>query len=395
MTAPPPDERTIRRAAAGIVVLGSANFIAITTEILPVGLLPQLAGGVGVSESTAGLLVTIYAFVVAAAAVPLTVATRRLPRKPLLMGALATYAASNVLVATAPSFAMLAAGRILGGLAHAIFFSISIAYASRLVAPRFAGRALSLVTAGATLGFVLGVPFSTSLGIAVGWRWSFAVLAAGCAVSLLLVAALLPAVAVQRRRRRDHGDTRRGRTRLGIVVTTNGLLFGGQYTAYTYISVILLASGVSAGAIGPILLVFGALGLIGLWAAARFLDRSPRALTITVTATMAGAMVALALAIPAAAGVVVTAGVWLAAFGAIPSALQVAALRTAGGSADVAGALVNATANFGIGTGAALGAAVVAGAGFVAAVFTAAAIVGVGLTVVLLSRSAFPSRPEL
>jgi len=161
MTDQSPGGRTIGRAAGGIVVLGSANFIAITTEILPVGLLPQLAAGGGVSESTAGLLVTVYAFVVAAAAVPLTIATRRLPRKPLLMGALATYAVSNVLVATAPSFGMLAAGRVLGGLAHAIFFSISIAYASRLVAPRFAGRALSLVTAGATLGFVLGVPLST------------------------------------------------------------------------------------------------------------------------------------------------------------------------------------------------------------------------------------------
>src|SRR6478735_5836201 len=124
MTDRPPDHRTIGRAAGGIAVLGSANFIAITTEILPVGLLPQLAGGVGVSESTAGLLITVYAFVVAVAAVPLTIATRRLPRKPLLMGALAAYAVSNVLVATSPTFAVLATGRIVGGLAHAIFFSI-------------------------------------------------------------------------------------------------------------------------------------------------------------------------------------------------------------------------------------------------------------------------------
>ncbi len=395
MTDQSPGGRTIGRAAGGIVVLGSANFIAITTEILPVGLLPQLAGGVGVSESTAGLLVTVYAFVVAAAAVPLTIATRRLPRKPLLMGALATYAVSNVLVATAPSFGMLAAGRVLGGLAHAIFFSISIAYASRLVAPRFAGRALSLVTAGATLGFVLGVPLSTSLGTAVGWRWAFAVLAAWCAATLVLVAALLPAVAVGSHPRRDRDDIRRGRARLGVVVTANGLLFGGQYTAYTYISVILLASGVSEGSVGPILLIFGAVGLIGLWAAARFLDRSPRVLTITATATIAGGMVAVALAIPSATGVIVAAGVWLAAFGAVPSTFQVAALRAAGGSADVAGAFVNATANFGIGAGAALGAVVVAGPGYVAAALTAAIIVGVGLLVILVSRGAFPSRPEL
>ncbi len=215
---------------------------------------------------------------------------------------------------------------------------------------------------------MLGVPLSTSLGTAVGWRWSFAVLAVGCAAIVVLVAVLLPAVAAEIPPRRDRDDTRRGRSRLGIVVTANGLLFGGQYTAYTYISVILLASGVSAGAVGPVLLLFGALGLIGLWAAARFLDRSPRTLAITVTAVIIGGMVAVAVAIPSAAGVVVAAGVWLAAFGAIPSTFQVAALRASGGTADVAGAFVNATANFGIGTGAALGAVVVAGPGYVAAV---------------------------
>jgi len=145
----------------------------------------------------------------------------------------------------------------------------------------------------------------------------------------------------------------------------------------------------------PQFFVFGAVGLFGLWAAARFLDRSPRVLTITATATIAGGMVAVALAIPSATGVIVAAGVWLAAFGAVPSTFQVAALRAAGGSADVAGAFVNATANFGIGAGAALGAVVVAGPGYVAAALTAAIIVGVGLLVILVSRGAFPSRPEL
>ena len=390
----PEPTRTVRDAAAGITVLAVANFVAITTEVLPVGLLPQLARGVDVTESTAGLLVTVYAFVVAAFAVPLTVATRAVPRKPLLLVTLGIYAISNVLVAVAPSYAMLVVARTLGGLGHAVFFSVSIAYAARLVSPLYTGRALTLVTAGGTIGFVLGVPLSTSLGAAVGWRWSFALLGGVCAATALLVARLLPAVAVEPDSPRDRSGARAGRKRLGIVVGTNTVLFGGQYTVYTYISVILLAAGLSEAAVGPALLVFGALGLVGLWAAARYLDRTPRALTLAAMATIAVALVAVALALPATAvGVLVAAGVWLAAFGAIPATFQAAALRTQGATADVAGAFVNATSNLGIGLGAAVGAAIVAGPGPGPLALTGAAIVAASCVAVLVARRAFPREP--
>lgn len=385
-----PTTRTVRDAAGGIAVLAVANFVAITTEVLPVGLLPQLARGVGVPESTAGLLVTVYALVVAACAVPLTLATQRFPRKPLLLVTLATYVAGNLLVAVAPSYAVMAAGRTLGGIGHAVFFSVSIAYAARLVGPLYTGRALTLVTAGGTMGFVLGVPLSTSLGAAVGWRWSFALLGGVCALTALLVARLLPAVAVDPPPPRDRSAARQGRRRLGVVVGTNTVLFGGHYAVYTYISVLLLATGLSEAAVGPVLLLFGALGLVGLWAAARYLDRTPRALTITAMATIVGALTVLALVLPHPAGVLVAGGVWLAAFGAIPATFQAAALRTQGATADVAGAFVNATSNLGIGLGAALGATVVAGPGMQALALTGAGVVAVACVAVVVARGAFP-----
>lgn len=385
--------RTVRDAAGGITVLAVANFVAITTEVLPVGLLPQLARGVGVSESTAGLLVTVYALVVAVCAVPLTLATQRFPRKPLLLVTLATYVAGNLLVAVAPTYAVMAAGRTIGGIGHAVFFSVSIAYAARLVGPLYTGRALTLVTAGGTMGFVLGVPLSTSLGTAVGWRWSFALLGGVCALTAVLVARLLPAVDVGPPPARDRSAARQGRRRLGVVVGTNTVLFGGHYTVYTYVSVLLLATGLSEAAVGPVLLLFGALGLVGLWAAARYLDRTPRALTITAMATIVGSLTVVAVVLPQPVGVLVAGGVWLAAFGAIPATFQAAALRTQGATADVAGAFVNGTSNLGIGLGAALGAGVVAGPGGSVLALTGAGVVAVACVVVLVARGAFPQDP--
>ena len=160
---------TVREATGGIVALTVATFLAVTTEMLPVGLLPAIGREIGVSDSVTGLLVTVYALMVAVLAVPLTVWTSRLPRKGLLESTLVAYTLSNVVVAVAPNFAVLAAGRAFGGIAHALFFSVSIGYASRLVRPEHTGRALALVTAGASAGFVLGVPLSTSLGTALGW----------------------------------------------------------------------------------------------------------------------------------------------------------------------------------------------------------------------------------
>ncbi|WP_028049536.1 MFS transporter [Cellulomonas sp. URHD0024] len=383
---------TVRDAAGGIVALALATFVAITTELVPVGLLPQMSDDLAVTESIAGLLLTVYAFMVATLAVPLVLVTRRLPRKGLLLGTLVAYTLSNALVAVAPSFGVVAGARALGGVAHAIFFSVAIGYASRLVTPQVTGRALALVTAGASAGFVLGVPLTTALGAAVGWRAAFAVLGGACAVAVVLVSLFLPAVAGGGAPVADEARTV-NRTRLAVVSATNSLTYLGQYTVYTYVAVLLLAAGLQEVAVGPVLLGLGALGLIGTAYAVAALDKRPRRSTILVLLSVALGLLALGAVFPSLAGVLAAAAVWSAGFGAVASVFQTAAIRTRGASPDVIGALVNSTANIGIGGGAALGALVLAGPGLAWLPYLGAAIIAVGLVVVLVSRRAFPATP--
>src|SRR4051812_31554502 len=162
----------------GLFSLALASCLAVTTEVLPVGLLPDIGATFAVSDSVTGLLVSLYAVMVATLAVPLTIATSRFGRKPLLLTTLLGYALSNALVAAAPAFAVVALGRAIGGTTHALFFSLMIGYAPRLVSRAHLGRALALAGGGASAGMVLGVPLATSLGTAAGWRVSFATLAA-------------------------------------------------------------------------------------------------------------------------------------------------------------------------------------------------------------------------
>src|SRR5271163_3576992 len=118
-----PAEAGLRGARAGLIVLSVSVFAAVTTEMAPVGLLPAIGHSFGVPESTAGLLVSLYAVLVAALAVPLTLATKRVPGKRLLLVTMSSYTVSNVISALAPSLAVLAVGRAIGGVTHALFFS--------------------------------------------------------------------------------------------------------------------------------------------------------------------------------------------------------------------------------------------------------------------------------
>ena len=374
-------------ARGGLIILSLSVFAAVTTEMAPVGLLPEIGHAFGVGGSTAGLLVSLYAVIVAALAVPLTLATKRIAGKRLLLLAMGSYVVSNVISALAPTIAVLAVGRAVGGITHALFFSVFIGYVTRLVPPGQTGRALALASAGVPAGFVLGVPLATALGNADGWRAAFAALAALMAAVLVLVAVMLPDVRSQADERRPAPERMR---RMVTVIGSNTLVFLGQYTLYTYVSVLLLRSGASSSTVGPILLLFGVFGLIGVWSAGPRLDRHLRKSALVILAIQAAGIAAAGAAFPVLALVIVAGAVWNGAFGAVPSVYQTAAVRTQIASPELAGAWINASANTGIAAGAALGGLVLGSTGIREVSWLAAALVILAVVmVVLLDRVAF------
>jgi predicted MFS family arabinose efflux permease len=385
-----PAEPGLGGARASLLILSLSVFAAVTTEMAPVGLLPAIGHAFGIAESTAGLLVSLYAVIVAALAVPLTLATKRIPGKRLLLVAMGSYAVSNVISALAPSLAVLAAGRAVGGVTHALFFSVFIGYVTRLVPPAQTGRALALASAGAPAGFVLGVPLATALGNAVGWRAAFAALAALMAVAGVLVAVMVPDVGSQADERRPVPG---GLRQMVTVIGSNTLVFLGQYTLYTYVSVLLLRSGASSLAVGPILLVFGVFGLIGVWSAGPRLDRHLRSSALVILAILAAGIAAAGAAFPVLTLVIVAGAVWNGAFGAVPSIYQTAAVRTGTTSPELAGAWINAASNTGIAAGAALGGVVLGSTGIREVAWLAAALVVLAIVMVLLARREFGKAP--
>ncbi|MGE0215558.1 MFS transporter [Mycolicibacterium sp.] len=381
---------SLRDRLPALLSLALATFLAVTTEMLPVGLLPRIGAAFAVPESVTGLLVGLYAVMVAVFAVPLTVATSRFARKPLLLATVAGYVVSNAAVAAAPTFAVVAAGRTVGGLTHALFFSLMIGYAPRLVSRAHVGRALAVAGGGASAGVVLGVPLLTSLAAATQWRVSFIVLTVVSVLTFVLVAWVLPGV---RYEPDSGGFDPAGRGQLAAVAMSNLWVFLGYFTVYTFISVLLLGTGVGQAFLGPILLACGGCGLLGLWYAGRGLDRNPRVTTLTMLGAILIAVVGLGATWPVLVAVLLATAVLSTAFGGVPSMYQACAVRAHAMPPERAGAWINAASNVGIAGGSVIGAGLLGTAGLSTLPWVAAALIAVGVIVTVLSRRAFPARP--
>lgn len=349
-----------------LLLLSAGIFVAVTSEFLPIGLLPQLTDELGITEAQVGMLITVFAASVVIATAPLTHATRAVPRKQLLLALLAVFAVANVVAALAPDYAVLLIARVIGGAAHGVFWAVVTPYAARLVTPQRLASAVAIATGGATIASVAGLPLGTLLGAAVGWRVSFGVIAALVVVIALLIVVVLPPVEhrVTDAPERARFSAVRDATFAPVMVlcATVVLVTLGHATFYTYIAAwVIDVAGFGVADVAGILLLFGAAGAVGVVVAGVLGDRFPRSLLpillIGVTASVAG--VALASGSPPAVVVLLT--LWSAFLGGVPVIFQARLLQTASLELrDIAAAWLTVSFNIGIGGGAFVGGLVIA-----------------------------------
>jgi DHA1 family inner membrane transport protein len=270
-----PQQRLVGHYTLAVLALALGGFAIGTTEFVTMGLLPQVADGVGVSIPQAGHVISAYALGVVVGAPVIAVFGARLPRRGLLVGLMAAYAAFNLLSAVAGSFGVLFVARFLDGLPHGAYFGVASLVAADLAAPGRRGRAVASVMLGLSVANVVGVPAATWLGQQAGWRAAYVSTAGLALLSVVLVLLFVPSVPGNPAAtgRRELLFFRNGQALLTLLAGAVG--FGGLFAVYSYIApTVTDVAGLSESAVPVFTAAFGFGMVAGTWLAGRLAEWS-------------------------------------------------------------------------------------------------------------------------
>jgi len=352
-----------------------AIFLSVTIEMLPTGLLSYMSEELGVAESLIGLTVSVFAFTVVLTSAPLAHLTRRVDRHRLVIVVLLVLVASTVMTAISPNYVVLVISRVIGGVAHGIFWTVIGAYSAYLVPKEQIARAVSISLGGGSLAFVFGVPLGTALGQAIGWRASFLVLAALTLVGTFFVWKLLPRVSMHQMTASvptvstatgslgvltdATAAPRKQQSVLAVVFVCIITAFAmiGQYTFYTYIEPFLTRQmGLDSIAVGPALFGYGAAGALSLVIVAVWFTARPRTGLMSSMLLFFVAVLVLGLWPGVFPVAIIAFVIWGLAMGMLPPLLNTRLLLVAPARIrDTSTAFYTTAFNIGIGGGALVG----------------------------------------
>ena len=247
-----------------VLVLTLATFAIGTGTFVVTGLLGSVAEEFSVSLESAGYLVTVFAVAYAVGSPVLVALTEGVPRRWLVVAALALFALANGAAVVAPSFGLLLAARVAAALGAAILTPVAGAVAADLAATEKQGRALLLVIGGMTVAWVVGIPLETLIGDEFGWRASFVMVGALAAVAAVAVAAVLPDVEKPPVTGLRSMFALAGRGAIFAVLGITALGVAAGFVVLTYVRPLLESlTGFGGGGIGGLLLVFGLASIAG------------------------------------------------------------------------------------------------------------------------------------
>ncbi|WP_325936803.1 MFS transporter [Pantoea anthophila] len=370
---------------ASLLAFAMTGFIAILTETLPAGLLPDISQGLGVSQVMAGQLVSLYALGSLLAAIPLTVLTSGWRRKKVLLLAIGIFVIFNTITTFSASYWLTLAARFMSGVAAGLAWGMLAGYARRLVSPDLQGRALAIAMVGIPVALSLGTPAGSWLGNMLGWRVAFGVMAALAIVLFIWAWVAVPDLPGQKADRRLPVWQVFRMPGVRPVLAVIFLWMTAHNILYTFIGPFLALSGMS-NAVGLILLVFGLAALTGIGMTGIWVDRHLRRLVLLSLAALAAVSVVLAMGMREQVVIFLAVIVWGWSFGGASTQMQTAAADSAGNHVDVVQAMVTTAWNLAIASGGILGGLLLNRAGAASFPWALMALMAVAFMIALLAK---------
>lgn len=365
------------------------SFSLVSAEFLPAGLLTPMARDLGITEGTAGQVVTATALVGAFSALFSNVLIGRLDRKLVMVGLSALAIASNLLAAFATDFWLLLAARAGLGIALSAFWALSVAVVARLVGTGAIGRGMAMVSLGVSLATIAAPSMGALVGDWFGWRFAMVITAALSGLALLLQLASLPNLpSAQGNSVADvFRLLKRPGIRMGMLAII--LLVGGHMTGSVYVRPFLeQITGLTTNEIAMVLGGFGVAAVFGTVAGGRLADVNASWAVAVTGAILALSALALVLLGSGMVAAFAFSALWGFAFGMAPVALQANLSRSAPDALETSGSLMVVSFQAAIMSGAILGGFIVDNYSALANLMVTAVLAALVAALALMPRKA-------
>lgn len=378
-----------------VLALAVGAFIFNTTEFIPIALLSDIGQTFGMASTEVGIMLTVYAWIVALLSLPLMLATKNFDRRKLLLILFAVFVAGHVLSFFAWNFGVLLASRICIALTHAVFWSITASLAVRVAPPGKSTQALGLLSTGTVMAMVMGIPLGRVIGQFYSWQISFLLIGI-CAAAVMIVLAknlpLLPSV--------NSGSLSSlpllvKRKNLMLLYGFTILIITAHFTAYSYIEpFVLQIGGFKPEQVTIVLGLYGAAGFVASFVFGKWFAKFPHQFFIGAAALVMLMTALLWPLVGSAWAVYVLCFVWGIAISVVSLSMIAKVLNFASDATDVATSIYSGLYNVGIGGGALLGHYVTVGSGLGSIGFVGAgtALLAVVLAYVLIKRDDFMNK---